>query len=294
MTILDQRWGCYIVAWCVVGCAGARSSPSGAPRPTPTSPVSGLPVPGAVPTTGVWSFKYAPGGVTYRISRSAAIESRDPDSTSRREISTNITHESLSFEPIDQLINFTAIVDTFATTTQGLIGPVQPTQLPIQISGSLLDNSLTVNDDTTAGKCNPATSVVVADLHNLLVTFPAQLSSGVAWKDSTDIKGCQAGIPTSSHSTRSYLVNGESSYEGHPVLLIQRADTTRAQGEGGLHQHRVSVDAAGTGTAIYYLDTAAGHIVHLTVDQILDLRVTTSARQLHFRQDSKQDFRIAP
>jgi hypothetical protein len=292
VTIRNQRQGWYIVVWFSVACAGARTSQPAAPLPTPTSPAE-IPAP-TVPTAGSWSFKHSPGAVTYQISRSAAIETRDLDLPVHREISTNTTHELLTFEPADQAVNFTAVVDTFTTTTQGLIGPVQPVQLPIQLSGSFLDNTLTIRPDSTNGTCSPITSALVTDLHNLLVTFPAQLSSGVAWKDSTDVKGCQAGVPTSTHTVRSYTVSGEGSYEGRPVLLIQRVDTTHAQGEGGLQQHRISIDASGTGNAVYYLDTVAGRILRLTVDQILNLKVTASGRDQHFRQDSKQDFRASP
>lgn len=293
MNILGRKRGWYFLSSFAFACSGARSSRPVAPSPMPTSPASQPTVPIA-PTSGSWSFKYTPGTVTYRISRSAAIESSSPDSVRHREISTNTTHELLTLEPTDQVTNFTGVVDTFATTTQGLIGPTQPIQLPVQISGSLTDNTVTINNETGGEKCNAISSMLVTDLHNLLVAFPGQLSSGVSWKDSANVKGCQAGVPTSAHTTRSFVVSGEVSYEGRSVLLILRADTTRAQGEGGLQQHRVSIDAAGTGTALYYLDMAAGRIVHLTVDQVLNLGLTTPARQFQFKQDSKQDFRIVP
>ena len=293
MKIPDRRRCWCLLSGFAFACSGAGGSRPAAPSPMPTSPVSPPAVPVA-PTAGSLSFKYAPGTVTYRISRSAAIESSSPDSVGHREISTNITHELLTLEPGDQATNFTVVVDTFATTTQGLIGSVQSVQLPVQISGSLTDSTLTINAETTGEKCNAISSMLVTDLHNLLIAFPGQLSSGVSWKDSADVKGCQAGVPTSAHTTRSYVVSGEASYEGHPVLVILRADTTRARGEGGLQQHRVSIDATGTGTALYYLDMTAGRIVHLAVDQLLSLGVATSAGQFQFKQKSKQDFRIVP
>jgi hypothetical protein len=284
--------------WCLLfsfalGCGGARSPQAGTPSPIPPS------LPTSQPTTpvaasGARTFKYAPGTVTYRISRSAAIESGGPDSIRHREISTNATHVVLSLDSTDQGTNFTVVVDTFATTTQGLIGPVQPIQLPIHSSGSFTDSTVTINNQPDTEQCNTASSMLVTDLHNLLVPFPGQLSSGVAWKDSTDIKGCQAGVPTSAHTSRSFVVSGETSYEGRPVLTIVRVDTTRAQGEGGLRQHRVSIDATGTGTAVYYLDMTTGRIIHLTVDQILNLNLGTLTGRSQFKQDSKQDYRIVP
>jgi hypothetical protein len=291
---LSYRRRCwYLLFGFTVACSGARSSPPGAPSPQPASTVPQPTLPVA-PTTGASSFKYAPGTIRYRISRSAAIETTGLDSRTHREISTNITNELLTLEPTDRATNFTAVIDTSATATQGLIGSVQSVQLPIQISGSFADSGLTINTDATGSKCNTVSSMLVTDLHNLLISFPEQLSTGVSWRDSVNVRGCQAGIPTSAHTDRSYVVSGSASYEGHPVLVILRTDTTRAKGEGGLQQHRVSIDATGTGSALYYLDTETGRVVRLTIDQVLDLGVMASARQSQFRQNSKQEFQIVP
>jgi hypothetical protein len=293
MKIPQRERYCYLLFGFAVACSGTRTSPPSVPSPLPTSPVSQPPA-SIAPTVEASSFKYAPGTVRYRISRSAAIETTSPDLQTHREISTNITNELLTLEPVDQATNFTALIDTSATTTQGLIGSVQSVQLPIQISGSLTNGALTINGEPAHGKCNAIGSTLMTDLHNLLIAFPQQLSTGVSWKDSADVQGCQAGIPTSAHTTRWYVVSGSASYEGQPVLVILRTDTTRAKGEGGLQQHRVSIDAAGSGTAVYYLDPARGRVVRLTVDQILDLGVTASATKSQFRQNSKQEFQMVP
>ncbi len=286
-----RRW--FLLSGFALACSGAQSSRPGAPSPLPAPPTSQPAVPTA-PAAGASSFKYAAGTVRYTISRSAAIESVGADSLTHREISTNITHELLTLEPVDRATDFTAVIDTSATTTQGLIGSVQPVQLPVEISGSFTDSTLTIGTETVSGKCSAVTSMLVTDLHNLLIAFPEQLSVGVSWKDSTDVTGCQAGVPTSAHTTRAYIVSGNASYEGHPVLVVLRTDTTLAKGEGGLQQHRVSIDATGTGTALYYIDTASGRILHLTVDQLLNLSITASARRSQFKQNSKQDFQFIP
>jgi hypothetical protein len=294
MKFPDRRSCWYLLSGFAVACSGgARNSPPGVPSPLPTSPVAQAPA-SVAPTVEVSSFKYASGAVRYRISRSAAIENTGPDLQTHREISTNITNEVLTLDPRDQTTNFTALIDTSATTTQGLIGSAQSVTLPIQLSGSLTSGTLIINAEPAHRNCDAVTSMLMTDLHNLLIAFPERLSTGVNWTDSADVQGCQAGIPTSAHSTRSYIVSGSASYEGRPVLVILRTDTTRAKGEGGLQQHRVSIDAAGTGTAIYYLDTATGQVVRLAVDQTLDLGITASATRSQFRQNSKQEFQIVP
>jgi hypothetical protein len=214
------------------------------------------------------------------------------DTSSNSELSTNISHELVIIDSTEQGNSFVATVDTFAITTQGLIGPAQAVHLPIEVSGSFTPNGLTISNQTTGQKCGPVQSVLFADLYNLLIPFPQQLSVGTSWRDSVEIQGCPAGIPTRSHTTRSFAVAGEVVYEGRPVLMVQRADTTHGQGDGGLSQHKISIDARGTGTAVYYLDVSTGRIAHLTVNQILTLAISTSSRQYQLKQDSKQEFEI--
>jgi hypothetical protein len=241
---------------------------------------------------GSWTFNYAPGSVSYQISRSAAIESQS-DSGNHRETSTNTTHEWLTLETAGDTIFFTAIVDTFSTITQGKIGPVQSVQLPIRLSGSFVGDSITISTDSVAESCNPASSALVADLHNLFVRIPTQLSQGASWRDSVELNSCEGMIPTTVHIGRSYLVSGESTYEGIPVLVVQRSDTIRAHGEGAQQQHRLMLDASGTGKSLYYLSTRDGRIVRLNSGQDLDLAFTVAGQIHRFKQSSKQDFSYA-
>jgi hypothetical protein len=240
-----------------------------------------------------WTFTYTPGALRYQISRSAAIESQS-DSSTGREISTNITGELITLTPVpDSGIGFTAVIDTFSSTTQGRIGAVQPIQLPMQVAGIFSDSGLTITSDGS-NKCNPVGSIVNSDLHNLLTQFPARLSQGLVWQDSVSMAGCQAAIPTTSRTIRSYTVSGEAVYEGRPVLIVQRTDSIQAQGEGAQQQHPMRLDVRGTGSAIYYLDTRDGRVVRLTAGQELLLTITASGKPHQFKQSSKQDFRLTP
>jgi len=288
--ILRGRTSWLLLAYLLIGCSSTRSSP-------PALPIPAVPPPPVVvsPSASSWSFDYAPGIMRYQISRSASIESLS-DSARSREISSNVTNELVTLtSAADSGISFTAVVDTFSTTTQGLIGPVQPIQLPVQITGAFTGDSLTINSDiSTNNKCNPINSALVSDLHNLLIRFPAQLSRGLVWQDSVNMIGCQAAIPTTSRTIRSYVVSGEAIHEGRTVLLIQRSDSVRAHGEGAQQQHPLKLDAGGTGSAVYYLNTKDGRVVRLTAGQELTLTITTSGKAHQFRQSSRQDFRLMP
>jgi hypothetical protein len=203
-----------------------------------------------------------------------------------------VAHEIITLEPKDQSIGVVAVVDTFETTTQGLIGVVQPISLPVQVSGNLTAGLLTLNTDPSTDVCRPVTSVLNTDLNNLIVSFPTTMTLGMSWKDSADMKGCQAGIRTSAHLVRSFKVSGETLYEGQKVATVARADTAYIEGEGGLQQHRLSVKANGTGGATYYLDTTTGHLIYLVVDQLLSFDIATLAQRYRFNENSREEFRI--
>ena len=277
------RWGLLCV---LAACASPKVPVAGLPTPSPAVPTPGT------PTSRTWTFTYAAGPLSYEVSRTATIESQS-DSSSHTELSNNTTHELLNLEVAGDTVRFTAAIDTFATATQGSIGAAQTVKLPIQLAGSLVRDSVAISNDSISESCNPAVSALSTDLRNLLIPFPAKLDQGATWRDSTAVKGCLGMIWTTVTSSRSFMVAGETTYEGHPVLAIQRADTIHAHGEGSQQQHQLLLDATGTGTAVYYLNPGDGHVEHLSTEQDLNLAITASGQLRRFRQRLKQEFNLA-
>lgn len=269
-----------------LGCTSTRS-----PQPAVPQPVTAIPVPAATAPSS-WTFNLAPGAMAYRISRSGVVENRS-DSAIRREISANSSHETITLEQTGDTIGFTATVDSFSTTSQGITTPPQQTTtLPFQLSGHFAGDTIQISSAALSDQCFPVATALITDIHNLLPRFPQSLSTTSRWNDSTNSVGCQGSIPIRSQVSHSFSVVGETSYENSHVLVIQRADTIHAEGEGAQQQHRVLVTATGTGNAMYYLDPGTGHVVHLTVSQDVDLTVTASGRVNHFRQNAKQEFTL--
>lgn len=280
-----MRRGHYLFFFALVatGC-----TPTAVRRPVQPTPAPSLPNPVPVAASG-WTINRSSGAISYQISRSAAIESQS-DSSPHREISTNTAHELVTLDVAVDTIHFTAVMDTSSTTAQGTIGSVQPVQLPVRLTGLQTGDSLTISTDSTTEKCNPVTSALSADLHNLLAKFPVQLSQGSSWRDSLELTTCQGMIPATVHIARSYVVSGEASYQGMPVVVVQRRDSIHAHGEGAQQQHRVTLDASGTGNATYYLNPQNGFILRLNTDQNLDLAITASGKIHRFRESSTQSF----
>jgi hypothetical protein len=93
-------------------------------------------------------------------------------------------------------------------------------------------------------------------------------------------------------SSRSFIVAGETTHEGRPVIAVQRTDAIHAHGEGSQQQHHLVLDAAGTGGAVYYLSPTEGRVVHLSTRHELTLAITVSGQVHHFKQSSKQEFKL--
>jgi hypothetical protein len=116
------------------------------------------------------------------------------------------------------------------------------------------------------------------------------MTPGMSWSDSIRISGCQAGIPTTVTLRRVFVVSGESVVQDQALLVILRTDTISARGEGSQLQHRVALQAEGSGHATYHLDQAGGKVIRLTTGQNLILSFTGSARTTQFHETSQQEF----
>jgi hypothetical protein len=115
----------------------------------------------------------------------------------------------------------------------------------------------------------------------------------MSWSDSIQTSGCQAGIPTILNIRRSFLVSGEMSNKTQPLLVVQRTDSISARGEGSQLQHRVALQAEGTGRATYQFDLATGKVVDLRTSQDLNLSFSASTRTTRFREISQQTFLLS-
>jgi hypothetical protein len=264
------------------------------PVTPPTTP--SLPQPVEPRDVESWTFSYRPDTLRYQVIRSAAVESQG-DSASHREISSNSTHEVLNLSVMADTVRYTATVDSFSTTTQGLMGPVQPVMLPVQISGvvdSAMLQSDSANTSSTSSTCDPVQSSLVSDVRGLLIRVPMQLTPGLSWRDSTVRTACYATIPMKALVIRSFSVVGAAEYDGRRTVLIQRTDSVSAHGEGRQQQHQLIVDVSGTGTAAYHLSPERSSVLHLTTNQDLDFVIRASGRTSRFRETAKEEFSLLP
>ena len=288
MHLSRGNWVWIVLAVSTSACASASRPEPGIGRDYPRPAATPVPTSAA----GPWSFSPATGTRAYRVSRNASVEGVT-DSAVRREVVNNFTHEILTLEHAGEEMRFHAVVDTFAVMTQGPIEPAQIVELPIQLTGSLGMGGVRV-ENPASDSCDPVRATVAADIHNLLAPVPSQLARGAVWRDVITTSGCQAGIPTTAVTKRTFTVAGEVDHSGKSLLLVQRVDSVDARGEGANGQHRMTVQGAGVGTAQYYLETASGEVSLLTTNQRIRITVSTSGRLHSFTQTTNQDFVRVP
>ena len=277
-------WKSIPILLATAGCTTTQVHSPALPGPVSPQP------PERTSDNGPWAFTYRSDTLRVEITRSAAIESQT-DSGTRREISTNNTHETIAVMVDGDSIRYTATVDSFATASQGQIGNVQPVTLPVLTSGTI---GAGVGADSTIQSCDPVKAALETDIRNLLVSFPQQMAPSQTWRDSVVRLSCYGSIPMRATVVRTFSVVGRTSLNGQSAVAIQRSDSISAHGEGRQQQHQLIVDVSGTGTATYYLIPELGKLSRLTTGQDLDFTIRASARVSRFRESAKEEFSELP
>jgi hypothetical protein len=190
-------------------------------------------------------------------------------------------------------VRYTAMVDSFSTASQGLIGNTQPASLPVQISG-VIDSITAGADSTIAPTCDPVQANLETDVRNVLVSFPRMLVLGLTWRDSILRVGCYGTIPLRVTVVRHFSVVGKTSFNGQVAVRVQRADNITAQGAGRQQLHQLVIETIGSGAATYMLSPEEGRLLHLTTTQDLEFTVRASGRTNRFRETAKEEFNPVP
>lgn len=225
-----------------------------APAPTPTP----QPTVAAQPTRGGGPWTYAPtsGTYSYVITTDATIDRVDSAAPSRT-LPTTTQRVTLAI---------------FSTGDVQLVDPSAP------VSGA---------------PCDAAAALATRALE-LVPRFPATLSAGATWSDSTTSQGCRGTIPTTTHTQSHYTVIGDTSIAGVVALQIHRADSITANGEGVQGQHHVTLAAAGSAATDLFLDPATGHFLGADETQETNVSVTASGRTERFLQHVRARAALVP
>ena len=129
---------------------------------------------------------------------------------------------------------------------------------------------------------------VIPIIQRSLVLVPLQLHKGLTWTDSVVATICSGPLQTSLSSVRTYLVKGQGVIHDRAVVLLEQNNRTSFTGEGAQQQHRLRVRGNGSGKAQLAVDAATGALIEAVADHVTALTITSSGRDQHFTQTSRE------
>lgn len=239
--------------------ACARSNP--AVVPSPDIPRSSSPV--VSPPSGSWNLLPDTTLHSYASRVFTTLELQGPAGVVRDSYAVALDF-SLQIEQGTGVPRVTGRIDRLQREPG--IRPVETepvTALPFPFSGHIASGGLILD---SAG--NRAVAVI-ADCENAafnqmnviqrnISNPPLTLRPGTSWTDSSTVSTCSGTIPVELTTIRIYTVIGGAQAPEGATIVVERSERTRAKGEGTQGQHRIGIDAAGTGSTRLYLEPASG------------------------------------
>lgn len=113
-----------------------------------------------------------------------------------------------------------------------------------------------------------------------LVRLPVSISQGQTWTDSATVATCSGSIPVELTTVRAYRVLGEAG----GVVTLERSDRMVATGQGAQGQHRITLEAQGTGISRLNVDRLTGELSDASGEFRSEVTVGSSGRLQRFRQ----------
>ncbi len=162
-------------------------------------------------------------------------------------------------------------------------------QLPFSYTGRLHQGKLTISvDGTQPGNvitdCSNEAFSIAAAVQRAVLAVPSFLRKGMTWSDSTTAILCNGSILTTSITSRSFRVIGETGRG----ILIERQERTTSTGDGAQGQHRLRLQTSGKGNAQLIIDDQTGILLESTGVHTASVVVTTSGRNQQFTQTTRE------
>ncbi|MEP6779769.1 MAG: hypothetical protein ABJC26_07765 [Gemmatimonadaceae bacterium] len=130
-----------------------------------------------------------------------------------------------------------------------------------------------------ANECDRAESGATNLVRELLIRVPKTLSVGTTWRDSTAGFRCRLGVPITSFTRASYVVDRMEKVSGRTMLIVRRSTETQLDGNLKSSWRTLSITGTGRATQNIRIDAVTGVIQSIDGDGTLILRLNDSARR---------------
>ena len=265
--------------WGILLCSACST---GTPNAGKTLP----PEPSRVVERNRWAVGNWEGLAEYSITRNARIESVSRDRASQ---TTSLeTHETLRR-------TLTTAGATVSLQVTRSASPAVPhggslAQVSAELAGSQFRYTAALSPDVAVqafGGCDPEVASLQADLADIAIALPRQLTQQTTWSDSVAVEACMAGFPGRSLIRRRFQIDGDTLIADVLAILITRRDTISADASGALQQHPITLSAAGTAVARLYVSVDSGKTLGLQKRLSLRVSAVTASKSDVFLESSE-------
>ena len=168
-----------------------------------------------------------------------------------------------------------------------------PFALPLVFEGSITDHNIALhpsgpNQSTSSTPCGDSMQTVLSMINRDLIVVPQRMSANQSWQDSTLSTICSGALPLVVAMVRTYKIAGETIVDGTAALKLERTEKLLTSGQGSQGQHQISLNGAGTGKALVYIDRETGVLLSLTAANQSEISIKSSGKIQNFTQTSQE------
>lgn len=279
----------YGIGLFLLSTACMRSNPAAASSPDilqPSSPVTS-------PVSRSWTLVPDESLHSYASRVLTTVELQEEAGVVRDSFSVTVEF-SMRLQRNGELPRVTGTLDRLQRSPENRDPQTEPPAvLPLAFAGHITSGGLTL--DSVAGRAiatvtdceNPGLNQMGVIQRNISIA-PLTLRPGTAWTDSSTVKACSGTIPVELTSVRVYTVAGDAQGAPGGAIVVERSERIRATGEGTQGQHRIGLQATGSGSARLLLEPASGLLRLAEGESRTAIVIRSSGRQQQFVQTVRE------
>ncbi len=276
------RWA-LILALTATGCARppAPGAPGAPPAPVQTRPAEVVAPPD--PIASAVSFAWTARSTRYTLVSRTLVQVVGDSVPAGTDTITVHAAVTLAFAGRGDRRSVAGTVSDATVTAGDRLTPPGPISRqpppPFEFSGEVGPGLATVDLPLElAADCASAAPALITAARELIPPVPAELRVGTEWRDSVTTTSCRAGVELTSIARHEYRVEALDTRLGRPAVRIRRTSALQIRGGGEQSRRPVVVDGTGRGTAVLWLDAAAGHLVEIDAGTTVMLRHQAGGR----------------
>lgn len=223
-------------------------------------------------TLAAQTAEYSAGATKYRVITNAKGSQTTPagnqsfDIALREQLTVDLT------KPAKDTVMATMTLDSIALSSSAGPTPDVSTVKGAKFVTMMSPTGKVYTTQPPAG-LDPTLAQVTDGIARFLPAYPANLTKGMAWADTTKGKVTQMGMEVDRTIISRYTVAGDTTYAGQKALKVNRATSTIATGSGSAQGTPITMEATGKGNGTYFISPRGAYLGATTTEDV-DSKIT--------------------